>query len=131
MKYNNTYALAVSEELAQQYDLKTISDLKAIQGSIKAGFTPEFPERDDGYPGIQKLYGIEFPSVKVMQPELRYTAIDSGKINLADAYSTDPEIEKYNRASLPLFPPFHHVQTLEGPSRSQTGSLRAPGSIWR
>ncbi|WP_347320909.1 ABC transporter permease/substrate-binding protein [Rossellomorea sp. RS05] len=110
MKYNNTYALAVPEELAKEYDLKTISDLKAIQGTIKAGFTPEFPERDDGYPGIQKLYGIEFPSVKVMQPELRYTAIDSGKINLADAYSTDPEIEKYNLKVLEddkgLFPPY-------------------------
>lgn len=68
-----------------------ISDLKAIEGSITAGFTPEFPEREDGYLGIQKLYGIEFPEVITMQPELRFTSVESGEINLVDAFSTDSE----------------------------------------
>ena len=52
MKFNNTYALAVSKELASQYQLETISDLKSIEYEVKAGFTLEFSDREDGYRGF-------------------------------------------------------------------------------
>lgn len=42
-----------------------ISDLKAVEGTIKAGFPPEFPEREEGYLGIQKNYRIQFSRVKI------------------------------------------------------------------
>src|SRR5699024_8002126 len=61
MEFNNTYALAVTEELADEYDLETISDLKGIEDHIDVGFTLEFSDREDGYVGIQELYDIEFP----------------------------------------------------------------------
>lgn len=117
MKYNNTYALAVPAALAEQYDLKTISDLKAIEGIIKAGFTPEFPERQDGYVGIQNLYGIQFSKVNIMQPELRYAAVKRGDINIVDAYSTDSEIQRNNLTVLEddknLFPPYQGAPILK------------------
>jgi len=117
MKFNNTYALAVPTSLAEEYSLKTISDLKPIEKIIKAGFTPEFPEREDGYLGIQKLYGIQFSEVKIMQPELRYTAVDSGELNLVDAYSTDSEIQRYKLTVLEddllLFPPYQGAPLLK------------------
>ncbi|MGW9102698.1 ABC transporter permease/substrate-binding protein [Priestia megaterium] len=117
MKYNNTYALAIPTSLAKQYNLKTISDLKPIESSIKAGFTPEFPEREDGYLGIQKRYGIQFAKVNIMQPELRYTALRSGDIDIVDAYSTDSEIKKYNLTVLEddkhLFPPYQGAPLLK------------------
>lgn len=71
MKYNNTYALAVSEEVADRYELTTISDLKAVQKTIKAGFTLEFNDREDGYLGIQKRYGITLSNIATMEPKLR------------------------------------------------------------
>lgn len=117
MQFNNTYALAIPTSLASEYNLKTISDLKPVEERLKAGFTPEFPEREDGYLGIQKLYGIEVPSVQIMQPELRYTAVDSGEINLVDAYSTDSEIERYKLTvledDLNLFPPYQGAPLLK------------------
>ncbi|WP_375088724.1 ABC transporter permease/substrate-binding protein [Peribacillus sp. RS7] len=117
MKFNNTYALAVPTSLAKQYNLKTISDLKPIEGIIKAGFTPEFPERADGYLGIQKIYKIEFSKVNIMQPELRYTAVKSGDINLVDAYSTDSELQKYDLTVLDddkhVFPPYQGAPLLK------------------
>lgn len=116
MAYNNTYALAASEELAETYDLQTISDLKAIQDTVKAGFTMEFNDRNDGYVGIQKLYGLDFPNVTTMEPKLRYTAIEEGDINLLDAYSTDSEIRQYNLTvledDLQLFPPYQGAPLL-------------------
>lgn len=96
MKYNNTYALAVSEDAAKTYDLKNISDVKAAEENIKAGFTMEFNDREDGYRGIQKLYNLSLSNITKMEPKLRYQAVKSGDIDLLDAYSTDSDIRQYN-----------------------------------
>ncbi|QPQ31436.1 osmoprotectant update ABC transporter permease/substrate-binding subunit OpuFB [Lysinibacillus sp. JNUCC 51] len=116
MKYNNTYALAVSKEVADTYHLQNISDIKPIQESIKAGFTLEFNDREDGYLGIQKRYGITLSNITTMEPKLRYQAIESGNIDLLDAYSTDSEIRQYNLQVLAddqqLFPPYQGAPLL-------------------
>lgn len=110
MAYQNTYALAVKKEFAEENGLTTISDLKKIENQIKAGFTLEFIDRTDGYAGIQELYGLDFPSVQSMEPALRYQAINNGDINLLDAYSTDSELRQYGLVILEddqeLFPPY-------------------------
>ncbi|MDM5247685.1 osmoprotectant update ABC transporter permease/substrate-binding subunit OpuFB [Lysinibacillus sp. G4S2] len=116
MKYNNTYALAVSKEMAETYHLQSISDLKPIQETIKAGFTLEFNDREDGYLGIQKRYGMTFSNITTMEPKLRYQAIQTGNIDLLDAYSTDSEIRQYNLQVLTddqqLFPPYQGAPLL-------------------
>ncbi len=116
MQFNNTYALAVSKELASQYQLETISDLKAIENDVKAGFTLEFSDREDGYRGIQSLYGIQFPNLVTMEPKLRYVAVETGEINLVDAYSTDSELRQYELKVLEddqhLFPPYQGAPLL-------------------
>lgn len=110
MKYNNTYAIAVSKKFADENNLKTISDLVRVKDKIKAGFTREFNDREDGYPGLKKLYQFEIPNIKEFEPKLRYVAVQSGDINLVDAYSTDPELAQYNMVILKddkhLFPPY-------------------------
>ncbi|MGE7624416.1 ABC transporter permease/substrate-binding protein [Viridibacillus sp. NPDC096237] len=116
MKYNNTYALAVSKEAAKTYELKSISDLKAAQGKIKAGFTMEFNDREDGYRGIRKLYDTTLSNITTMEPKLRYQAIKSGDIDLLDAYSTDSEIRQHKLVVLEddkkLFPPYQGAPIL-------------------
>ncbi|MED4554358.1 osmoprotectant update ABC transporter permease/substrate-binding subunit OpuFB [Lysinibacillus capsici] len=116
MNYNNTYALAVSEELAESYQLQKISDLKPIEQKVKVGFTLEFNDREDGYVGIQKRYGIAFTTLATMEPKLRYQAIQSGDINVLDAYSTDSEIRQYKLRVLEddqaLFPPYQGAPLL-------------------
>lgn len=115
MAYQNTYALAVPKTLAQRYDLKTISDLKKIEDQIKAGFTLEFNDREDGYKGLQSVYGLKL-DVATMEPALRYEAIAKGDIQLTDAYSTDPEITQYQLQILTddrkLFPPYQGAPLL-------------------
>ena len=110
MKYNNTYAIAVSKKFADENNLKTISDLARVKDKIKAGFTREFNDREDGYSGLKKLYQFEIPNIKEFEPKLRYVAVQSGDINLVDAYSTDPELAQYNMVILKddkhLFPPY-------------------------
>ena len=120
MDFNNTYTLAVSKEFAEQHQVETISDLTPIQDEVRAGFTLEFNDREDGYIGIQKLYNLTFPDVITMEPKLRYTAIESGEINLVDAYSTDSELREYQLKVLEddqnLFPPYQGAPLL----RSET-----------
>ncbi len=116
MEFNNTYALAVTNELAEQYELENISDLKGIENELNVGFTLEFSDREDGYLGIQSLYDLTFPNLTTMEPKLRYVAVESGDINLVDAYSTDSELEEYELTVLEddqnLFPPYQGAPLL-------------------
>lgn len=116
MKYNNTYALAVSQNYAKEHQLSSISDLQAVSHTANVGFTLEFADRNDGYKGIQKLYGITFDRLQTMEPKLRYSAIESGDIQVIDAYSTDSELAQYKLTVLKddrqLFPPYQGAPLL-------------------
>lgn len=109
MAYQNTYALAVSKKFAQENNLSKISDLARVQDKLVAGFSLEFNDRADGYPGLQRLYGLNF-TVNTMEPALRYQAIQTGDVNIIDAYSTDSQIKEYDLVVLEddkqLFPPY-------------------------
>ncbi|MGL5900040.1 MAG: glycine betaine ABC transporter substrate-binding protein, partial [Lactobacillaceae bacterium] len=99
MAYDNTYALAVKTDFMKKYHLSKISDLSLIQSQLNGGMTLEFIDRGDGFKGIKKLYNINFP-VKSMEPALRYQAINQGKVNIVDAYSTDSELRQYHLSIL-------------------------------
>ncbi|MCM3741866.1 ABC transporter permease/substrate-binding protein [Oceanobacillus luteolus] len=116
MEFNNTYALAVSQSFVEEHNVEKISDLHGLEEEVKAGFTLEFTDRQDGYLGIQDLYELEFPNLVTMEPKLRYTAIEQDDINLLDAYSTDSELRRYNLTvledDLELFPPYQGAPLL-------------------
>lgn len=109
MKFNDTYAIAVPEDFAKKYNLKKISDLVKVEQYVTAGFDPEFADIQDGYPGLAKTYGLNFKIV-TMDPSVRYHAIQTGKVNLMNAYSTDGELQKYHLVVLEddkhFFPPY-------------------------
>lgn len=99
MKYNNTYALAVTNKFKREHHLTSISDLNQIESILKPGMTLEFIDRNDGLKGLKKAYGLDV-TAKSMEPALRYEAINKGRINLVDAYSTDSELRQYHLAIL-------------------------------
>ncbi|QPS70695.1 ABC transporter permease/substrate-binding protein [Lactococcus garvieae] len=108
MEFQDTYALAVKTSYAQKHNLKNISDLSRLP-SVKAGFDLEFANRQDGYKGIQSLYGLNF-DVKTMQTSLIYNALKNSNIDVAQVYSTDSQIKQYQLTVLKddknLFPPY-------------------------
>ncbi|GAA4726866.1 glycine betaine ABC transporter substrate-binding protein [Brevibacillus fulvus] len=109
--FNNTYALAVTQETAQKYNLKTISDLKEHAGSLTLGSDQEFIERDDGLKGLEKTYGLHFTNTKAMDSGLKYTAISAGEVDVVDAFTTDGQLIKHNLVILEddqqFFPPYY------------------------
>ena len=104
--FNNTYAIVVSPEIAAN----TLTELAAIAGEIRAGFSHEFLNRPDGYPGLAKTYRLKFGELRGMEHGLAYQAIAAGEIDLTDAYSTDGKLEKYHLKALAddkhFFPPY-------------------------
>ncbi|BCL80982.1 glycine/betaine ABC transporter substrate-binding protein [Ktedonobacteria bacterium brp13] len=110
--FNNTYAIAVPKSIADEYHLKTISDLAAVSSKLVFGSDPEFYVRqDDGYPALLKEYGLHFASAKQIDVGLKYEAMANNQIQVTDAYSTDGELVKYNFVVLQdnkhLFPPYY------------------------
>jgi osmoprotectant transport system permease protein len=94
--FNDTYALAVKEDFAEQHNLHSIGDLIAIESQIKAAFSYEFMDRKDGYPGLIASYRLDFnlQNVSRMEHSLSFQAIDQNAVDLIDVYSTDAKIKK-------------------------------------
>lgn len=95
---NNTYAIAMKDELAKSRNIKTISDLKN-HPDLKIAFSTEFMNRVDGWPGIKAKYNLTFDP-KGIEHGLAYQAIENGQIQITDAYSTDGDLERYNLTTL-------------------------------
>lgn len=127
MLYQNTYAVAVKRSFAEENNLKTIEDLKKVEDQLKAGFTLEFIDREDGYKGLQKLYNLNL-DVKSMEPSLRYQAINNGDVNVVDAYSTDSELKQYDLVVLEdskqLFPPYQGAPLLKAETLEKYPELK-------
>jgi osmoprotectant transport system permease protein len=108
--FDNTYAITVRKADAASMSLRTISDLAAIAGRLRAGFTAEFSERPDGYPGLRKTYGIDFAEVRDLDPGLMYEAIANGETDVICAFATDGRIAAYRlqplRDDRGFFPPY-------------------------
>jgi osmoprotectant transport system permease protein len=109
--FNNTYAITVRRDEARRHGWNTVSDLAPHASRLRAGFTSEFAERPDGYPGLRKVYGYEFGQVKDLDPSLMYEAIAKGEIEVICAFATDGRIAAYNlkplRDDRGFFPPYH------------------------
>jgi osmoprotectant transport system permease protein len=95
--FNDTYALAVKESFAEQYHLKTMSDLRSLPVPVRAAFSYEFMDRADGYQGMVKRYHFQFAPGQVsrMEHSLVYGAIDQNKVDMIEVYSTDANIQKF------------------------------------
>ena len=87
----DTDAIAVTKAYADKYGLKTTADLKKIP-HFTLGARPEFQGRVQGAVGIQKVYGVNNFTFKSLALGLQYQALDSGAINAADVFTTDPQL---------------------------------------
>jgi osmoprotectant transport system permease protein len=96
--FNNTYALAVTAAFAKQHNLRTIGDLKAIQSNVRAAFSYEFMDRQDGYAGVAARYQLNFnpQNVNRMEHSLSFQAIADNAVDVIDVYSTDAKIKKFD-----------------------------------
>ena len=98
--FNNTYAIGMRKEKANQLGIRRISDLRQ-HPSLQLGFSNEFMDRSDGWPGLRQRYGLPQKKVNGLDHSLAYRALASGAVDAIDLYSTDAEI------------PYYHLRTLD------------------
>ncbi|WP_417081870.1 glycine betaine ABC transporter substrate-binding protein [Mobilibacterium timonense] len=90
--FNDTFGIAVRKEIADQYGLKTYSDLQKVNGQLTFGAEYDFFQRQDGYDKLCNTYGLSFKSTKDMDMGLKYQAINSGKIDIMPINTTDGQL---------------------------------------
>ena len=110
--FDNTYALGMPEAAAARLGIETISDLRAHPG-LAFGFTNEFMDRADGWPGLRDAYALPQQDVRGLDHDLAYRALADGAIALTDLYATDAEIAYYGlrvlRDDRAFFPEYRAV----------------------
>lgn len=108
--FSNSYALAVTPETAEKYNLKTYSDLAKVSQDLELGAEFDFTDRPDAYPGVRDMYNMNFKNVKGMDQGIKYRMIGQNDLDVASAYTTDGQVKVNNLVILEddksFFPPY-------------------------
>ena len=97
--FNNTYAIGMRRVLAEKLKIRTITDLRR-HPDLVIGFTNEFLDRGDGWPGLKRHYRLPHENVRGLDHDLAYRGLEFGSIHVVDMYSTDAEIALYDLTTL-------------------------------
>jgi osmoprotectant transport system substrate-binding protein len=108
---NNAQAIAMPRDAAARLGIRTLSDFAAKAGELRLAGPPEFAEREDGLPGLERAYGnFALKEYIAVDPGLKYEGLEAGRADAAVAFGTDGEIEAYDLVVLEddrkLFPPY-------------------------
>jgi osmoprotectant transport system substrate-binding protein len=108
---NDTQALATTAQTSQRLALTTLSQCARLAPQLRLGAVPEFTDRADGLPGLQKAYGgFHFASVKLIDIGLKYQALLQGEVDVVVAFGTDGQIDADHLIVLDddkhFFPPY-------------------------
>jgi osmoprotectant transport system substrate-binding protein/osmoprotectant transport system permease protein len=112
--FENTFAILVRGDDARRSGLRTISDVAAKTSGWSAGFGYEFLQREDGYPGLARAYGLRFAAPPTaMDLSLIYRALAERQVDLVAGDATSGLIEAYGLVMLQddrrYFPPYDAV----------------------
>ena len=127
--FENTYAVVIRHEDAQKFHIKTLSEAAKYALQWQAGFGYEFLEREDGYPGLAKTYGLNLKSIpQPMDLGLMYKALEEKKIDIGNSSSTNGMIKALNLVILEddkkYFPPYEAVPVFNQRTLEKYPSLR-------
>jgi osmoprotectant transport system substrate-binding protein len=87
-------SMTVTAATAAKYHLKSIADLKPLASGWVLGAPSEFTTRPDGIAGLKANYGLTFKSFDPLDESgpLTLAALTGGKVQVADVFTTTPQI---------------------------------------
>ena len=87
-------SITVTQATAAKDHLTSISDLSPYAKDFIIGGPPEFKTRADGLVGLKKIYGLTFKSFSPLDESgpITIAALQSGKVQAADVFTTTPQI---------------------------------------
>ena len=89
--FDNTYAIAVPQAVADQYGLETISDLVPVADRLTFGAEQGFftLEGSMKYGPFTEFYGLNFRNPVSVDLGLKYAAVENGSFDVTVVYATD------------------------------------------
>jgi osmoprotectant transport system substrate-binding protein len=122
--FDNTFAMVVRGDTPA----KTLSEATEPARQWKAGFGYEFQTRPDGYPALQRVYGLAFSEIRTMDLGLLYRALGDRQIDVAAGSVTDGPIEVMGFRVLAddrhAFPPYEAAPVVRADALARHGGLR-------
>ncbi len=110
---NDGQGLFISKEASDEYGITTISDLQANAENLRFASQGEFDEREDGLPGLEKVYGpFNWKSSKVYDNGLKYNVVEEGEADVSPAYTTEGRLSETDKFVLleddkQVWPPYN------------------------
>ncbi|HEY9801139.1 MAG TPA: glycine betaine ABC transporter substrate-binding protein [Leptolyngbyaceae cyanobacterium] len=109
--FENTFAIIVRGEDAKRYKIQTLTEAAEYTPQWRGGFGYEFLEREDGFPGLAKTYGLKFSKPpQIMDLGLIYRALIQKQVDMVAGNSTDGQISRLGLVVLKddkkYFPPY-------------------------
>lgn len=128
--FNNTFAILIRAGDARRLGLKTISDAAPYTPRWQAAFGYEFLEREDGYKGLVRSYGLRFAEPpRVMDLTLIYRALASDAVDLIAGDATHGLIKGLDLFVLEddrhYFPPYDAIPVVRTQTLAVHPELRA------
>jgi len=97
--FNNNYALGMVRQRAEELGIRKISDLARLP-RLRLGFSSEFLDRQDGWPGLKAHYKLPHQNVRGLDHDVAYRQLEAGVLDVIDVYTTDANIEALDLAVL-------------------------------
>ncbi len=93
--------VAVAQDTAQKWNLKSIADLAPHSAEVKFGAPSEFLNRTEGLPGLKEKYGLDvtpnnFVAISDGGGPATVRALLDGTVTAANIFSTSPAIPQNN-----------------------------------
>jgi osmoprotectant transport system substrate-binding protein len=128
--FENTFAMVIRGEDAQQLQLRRMSDLVPVAPKWRVGVGFEFLERSDGFRGWSERYGLHFAQQpSVMDLGLIYRALQDHKVDIVAGNSTDGVIDSLHLVILEddhhYFPPYDAVPIVRRATLEKFPQLRS------
>lgn len=98
--FEDKYSIAVNKDIAQQYNLKTFSDLARVSSNLTFGAEPDFFEREDGYKALNEAYHFNFKKTADFDIGLKYNAMNNNEVDAMVVFTTDGKLPSSNTVVL-------------------------------
>ena len=123
--FDNTFALVVRPDAG----VRTISEAVGPARAWTAAFGYEFQQRADGYPALERTYGLAFRVVRTMDLGLLYRALMDRHADVAVGSATDAQIQTLDLVMLAddrhAFPPYEAVPVVRRATLERFHGLEA------
>jgi len=90
--FADSNALAVKPQLAERRGLRTIADLRKLEGTVKIAALAEFATRFEGLDGLREVYGLRDLEVVAVEGSERYSALDSADVDVASVFTSEGQL---------------------------------------